>query len=69
MILTEMTKKVIFAERHDSVSVVTCGSQIDYESQKIKKTVLSTTVAELCSFMMCFRSCQFLGGLWMDMVR
>ena len=27
------------------------GSLIDYESQKIKKTVLSTTVAELCSFM------------------
>ena len=33
---------------------------------KIKKTVLSTTVTELYSFMKCFGSCQFLRGLWMD---
>ena len=45
---------------------MTYGSLIDYESQKSKKTVLSTTVAELCSFMKCFGSCQFLQGLWMD---
>ena len=45
---------------------MTYGSLIDYESQKIKKTVLSATVAELYSFMMCFGSCQFLRGLWMD---
>ena len=38
------------------------GSLIDYESQKIKKTVLSTTMAELYSFMKCFGSCQFLRG-------
>ena len=43
------------------------GSLIDYESQKIKRTVLSTTVAELFSFMKCFGSCQFLRGLWMDL--
>ena len=42
------------------------GSLIDYECQKIKKTVLSTTVAELHSFMKCFGSCHFLRGLWMD---
>ena len=42
------------------------GSVIDYESQKIKKTVLSTTVAEFYSSMKCFGSCQFLRGLWMD---
>ena len=42
------------------------GSLIVYESQKIKKTVLSTTVAELYSFMKCFGSCQFFRGLWMD---
>ena len=42
-------------------------SLIDYESQKIKKTVLSATVAGLYSFMKCFGSCQFLQGLWMDM--
>ena len=42
------------------------GSLIDYESQKIKKTVLSTTVAELYFFMKYFGSCQFLRGLWVD---
>ena len=41
-------------------------SLIDCESQKIKKTVLFTTVAESYSFMTCFASCQFLRGLWMD---
>ena len=45
---------------------MTYGSLIDYESQKIKNTVLSTTVAELCSFMKCCGSCQCLQGLWMD---
>ena len=43
------------------------GSMVDYESQKIKKTVLSTTVAELYAFMKCFGTCQFLRGLWMDL--
>ena len=42
------------------------GTLIDYESQKIKKIVLSTIVAVLYSFMMCFGSCQFLRGLWME---
>ena len=42
------------------------GSLIDYENEKIKKTVLSTTVAELYSFVKCFGSCQFLRGLWKD---
>ena len=27
---------------------------------------LSTTVSELYSFMKCFGTCQFVGGLWMD---
>ena len=31
------------------------------------KTVLSTTVAELYSFMKRFGACQFLRGLWMDL--
>ena len=43
------------------------GSLVDYESQKIRRTVLSTNVAELYSFMKYFGSCQFLRGLWMDM--
>ena len=45
---------------------MTYGSLIDYESHKIRKTVLSSTVAELYSFMKCFGSCQFLRGLWVD---
>ena len=38
----------------------------DYESSKIRRTTLSTTVAELYSFMKCYGTCQFLRGLWMD---
>ena len=34
--------------------------------KRLKKTVLSTTVAELFYFMKCFGSGQFLCGLWMD---
>ena len=41
-------------------------SLVNNESQKIKKTALSTTVAELYSFMKCFGSCEFLRGLWTD---
>ena len=43
------------------------GSLIDYERQQIKRTVLSTAVAELYSIMKCFGSCQFLRGLWMEL--
>ena len=42
------------------------GSLIDYESTKIRRTTLSTTVSELYSLMKCYGSCQFLKGLWMD---
>ena len=42
------------------------GSLIDSESQTINRSVISTTVAELHSFMKCFGSCQCLRGLWMD---
>ena len=62
---------VFLAEARDRSSKdgMTYGSLIDYESQKIKKVVLSTSVAELYSFMKCFGSCQFLRGLWMDISR
>ena len=43
------------------------ASLVDYESQKIKRTVLSTTVAELYAFMKCYGTCLFLRGLWMDL--
>jgi hypothetical protein len=43
------------------------GSLVDYESTKIKRTTMSTTVAGLYAFMKCFGTCQFLRGLWMDL--
>ena len=43
------------------------GSLVDYEGQKIRRTVLSTTVAQLYSFMKCFGSCLFLLELSMDL--
>ena len=36
--------------------------------KKMKRTVLSTAVADLYSFMKCFDSCQFISGLWMDLL-
>ena len=61
-----MTVFLAESRKRSSKDGMSYGSQIDYESQKIKKTVLSTTVAEQYSFMKCFGSCQFLRGLWMD---
>ena len=59
---------VFLAESRERPSEVgtSYGRLIDYESQKIQKTVLSTSVADLYSFMKCFGSRQFLRGLWMD---
>ena len=42
------------------------GCIIEYESHKINRTVLSTTVAELYAFQKVYGTCQFLRGLWMD---
>ena len=42
------------------------GSLVDYESTKIRRTTLSTTAAELYSFMKCYGTCLFLKGLWPD---
>ena len=57
---------VFLAEPRVSGKMNGKGSLVDYESTKIKRTTLSTTVAELYSFMKCFGTCQFLRGLWMD---
>ena len=57
---------IFIAEPRDPKKTDTRGSLVDYESQKIKRTVLSTTVAELYAFMKCHGTCQFLRGLWMD---
>ena len=40
---------------------------MDYESHKINRTTLSTTVSELYSLMKCFGTCLFLKGLWRDL--
>ena len=40
---------------------------MDFESKKITRTTLSTTVAELYSFMKCFGTCLYLRGLWKDL--
>ena len=45
----------------------TRGSLMFFESTKIKRTTLSTTVAELYALMKCFGTCQMLRGLWKDM--
>ena len=58
---------VFLAEERVNQKTDTRGSLIDYESKKIKRTTLSTTVAELYSFMKCYGTCQFLRGLWMDL--
>ena len=42
------------------------GSLIFFESTKIKRTTLSTTVAELYALMKCYGTCQMLRGLIKD---
>ena len=42
------------------------GSLVDYESQKIHRTTLSTTVSELYSFMKAYGTALFIKGLWCD---
>ena len=44
----------------------TRGSLMFFESTKIKRTTLSTTVAELYALMKCFGTYQMLRGLWKD---
>ena len=44
----------------------TRGSLVFFESTKIKRTTLSTTVAELYALMTCFGTCQMLRGLRKD---
>ena len=62
-----MTVSSAKLREHSAKDGISYGRIVNYESQKIMRTVLSTTVAELYSFMKCFVSCQFLRGLWMDM--
>ena len=59
---------VFLAESRErsSKDAMSYGSLIENERQKIQKTLHSTTVEELYSFVKCFGSCKFLCGLWMD---
>ena len=61
-----MTVFIAESRERSSKDGMSCGSLIEYESQRIKRIVLSTTLAELYSIMKCFGSCQFLRGLWVD---
>ncbi len=58
---------VIFMAEPRERSSHTYGSLVDFESHKINRTTLSTTVAELYACMKCFGMCQFLRGLWKDL--
>ena len=60
-----MTVFLVAQQPHNS-SRDTRGSLVFFESTKIKRTTLSTTVAELCALMNCFGTCQMLRGLWKD---
>ena len=51
------------SRERSSMDGMSYGSLIDFESQKVKKTVLSSAVAELYSFIKCFGSCKFLRRL------
>ncbi len=57
--------QVIFVAEARGNSQNSRGSLVDYESTKITRTTMSTTVAELYALMKCFGTCQFVRGLWM----
>mgnify|MGYP003345342667 CR=1 FL=1 len=60
-------KKMTFRGQNPQGSCDSHGSLIEYESTKTRRTTLSTTVAELYSFMKCYYgTCLFLKGLWKD---
>ena len=67
LFLAEMPKTRKLGDPHSrNDSGDSRGSLVDYESHKITRTTLSTTVSELFSFMKCFGTALFLKGLWFD---
>ena len=54
-----MALKKTELRQHSSKDGMSYGSLVDYESQMIKRTVVTTTVAQLYSFMKCFGLRQF----------
>ena len=63
---TQRGSVVCLAEPRTTSAASARGCIIDFESHKIHRTVLSTTVAELYAFNKTFGTCLFLKGLWMD---
>ena len=59
--------QAIFIAEQRTTTHNTRGSLVEFESKKIKRTTLSTTVSELYAFMRTFGTCQFLRGLWADL--
>ena len=57
---------IFMAEPRKEKSRNTKGCLIFFESTKIKRTTLSTTVAELYALMKCYGTCQMLRGLIKD---
>ena len=57
---------ILMAEPRKEKSKNTRGSLIFFESTKIKRTTLSTTVAESYALMKCYGTCQLLRGLIKD---
>ena len=57
---------IFMAEPRRVKSKNTRGSLIVFESTKIKRTTLSTTVAVLYALMKCYGTCQMLRGLIKD---
>ena len=57
---------IFMSEQRKEKSRNSRGSLIFFESTKIKRTTLSTTVAELYALMKCYGTCQMLRGLIKD---
>ena len=57
---------IFLAEARTTGRASARGCLVDYESHKINRTTLSTTVAELYAFQKVYGSCCFMRGLWKD---
>ena len=64
---SQMAQVVFICEARQSGRTDVRGTLIDYESHKIKRSTLSTTVAELTACMRSHGHSQFVRGLYMDL--
>ena len=65
----DMNKELIPTGLEEEASRNTKGSLIFFEPTKIKRSTLSTIVAELYALMKCYGTCQMLRGLIKDITR